>query len=116
MWNLNHLALASMRQDIARLHTEGDLAAAEIWLVWAETFLNTLDVPGPPIHSTKKIFPLVVWLSRITGASPLVIRGALQETLPRILFQAKLAGRDLNVDDGHTAIRVIRSSLKEADG
>lgn len=105
-----------MKREISRLHTEGDLAAAETWLVWAEIYLNTLEVPGPPIHSNQKILPLVVWLSDTTGTSVDVVHDALQESLPRILFQAKLAGRDLNIDDGHTAIRVIRSSLKEADG
>lgn len=105
-----------MKREISRLHTEGDLATAEAWLVWAEIFLNTLEAPGPPIHSTQKILPLVVWLSDITGASRDVVHGALRETLPRILFQAKLADRDLTIDDGHAAIRVIRGSLREADG
>ena len=45
-----------------------------------------------------------------------IIYDALRESLPGILWQSKLMDRDLSIDDGHTALRIIRSSLKEADG
>lgn len=116
MWNLTKAQTVSMRRDISRFSTEGDEAAAESWLVWAETYLNTLDVPGPPIPGVNKILPLVVWMSDAMDVSVNVIYDALRESLPGILWQSRLTGRDLNIDDGHTALRIIRSSLKEADG
>ena len=60
MWSLTKAQAVSMRRDIARFNTEGDDAAAEAWLVWAEIYLNTLEVPGPPIPGVDKLLPLVV--------------------------------------------------------
>ncbi len=116
MWNLTKAQIVSMRQNISRFNTEGDEAAAGVWLVWAEIYLNTLEDPGMPIPGVEKVLPLVVWLSDAMGVSVNVIYDALRESLPRILWQSKLIGRELNLDDGHAALRIIRSSLKKADG
>jgi len=117
MWNLNDTDISSMKQEIDHLRTDGDKAGAEVWLVWAETYLNTLEVPGPPVPGLKKVCSLTVWLADELGVTVSDIYDALRESLPRILFQAKLAGRnDLSLDDGHTALWMVRSNFKEADG
>jgi phage gp36-like protein len=103
-----------MKESIRLLRAGGDPAFATAWLVWAEVYLNTLE--GSVVAGTEKILPLVVWLSKTTRADGKVIQAALHDSLTRILFQAKLAGRELNTEDGHTALQVIRSGLKEADG
>ena len=105
-----------MRGEILLLHAAGDEGGSMAWLLWAEIYLNTLELPEPNMYAARAIFPVVVWLSQVTKAPIEYIQSALKESLPQILFQAKLAGRELNVDDGYTAIRIIRGGLKEADG
>lgn len=115
MFRLSDAQSDEMKMQIAWLRMEGDDAMAEAWLLWAEVYLHTLEIPVPAA-STKKIFPLVYVLSEQTGADPKQVQVALHDLLTPILFQAKLNGRDLNLDDGHKAIKLVRSGLKPADG
>lgn len=117
MWSsLSSEEINVMREEIRLLHIACDDGGSLVWVAWAEIYLNTLELPEPNMHATRAIFPLAVWLSKTMDVPIEAVQSALKESLPRILFQAKLAGRELNTDDGVTAIRVIRSSLKEADG
>ena len=117
MWSsLNEEELSTMRAEIMLLHIAGDEGGAMAWLLWAEMCLNTLEVPEPNMVAARAIFPVVVWLSRTMEIPIEAVQNALHESLPRILWQAKLAGRELDVTDGHAAIRIVRGGLKEADG
>lgn len=104
-----------MKLAIGELMAGGDSAFAKAWLLWAEVYLHTIDVHGPPMASTEKILPLAFWLNKTTGAEVGVVQRAIHDSLTRILFQSRLKGRDLNADDGHTALQVIRSGLRKGD-
>lgn len=106
--------IGKMKESIRLLQVGGDPAFATAWLIWAEVHLNTLE--GSVVAGTEKILPLAFWLSKTTGADGKVVQAALHDSLPRILFQAKVAGRELNTEDGYTALQVIRSGLRKADG
>ncbi len=114
MLNPTDAQVAAMQRELGRLRRDGHDAAAQSWLVWAETRLHTLDLPGPggPVASTQKILPLVLWLkSKIGLADTDPIQRALHDTLVRVLWEAKCEGRELNETDGHKAIWMVTSGL-----
>lgn len=114
MLNPTDAQVAAMQRELGRLRREGQDAAAQSWLVWAETRLNTLDLPGPggPVASTQKILPLILWLKDRIGIEDAgAIQAALHDTLVRVLWGAKCEGRELNEADGHHAILLITSGL-----
>ena len=111
MFQATDQQVQNMQQAIAEIRAGGDAAFARAWLVWAEVHLSTLEVPGPHTASTEKILPLVYCLEKATGSPKEVIQGMLHDSLPRLIFQAKLAGRDLRVEDGYAALEMIRSGL-----
>lgn len=115
MFQATSQQIENMQRAIAEIRTGGDAAFAQAWLVWAEVHLNTLDVPGPHTASTEKILPLVYCLSKTTGSTQEVIQGMLHDSLPALLWQSKVAGRDLSVEDGYAALEMIWSGLKDGD-
>ena len=104
-----------MKGEISRIRYGGQDVAAEAWLVWAEVYIAESGKPGPPTESLKKLVPLLMWLVGQTGGKPERIQDILRESVLRILFNAKLEGRELSTNDGHHAILIVRQSLKEAD-
>jgi len=116
MFQLSDEQMKSMKGEISRVRAGGQDAAAQAWLVWAEVYIAESDRPGPPIESLKKLLPLLLWLNANIGGTPEEVQDILRESILRILFQAKLEGRELSTDDGHHAILIVRSHFKQADG
>ena len=116
MFQLSNEQMKSIKGEISRIHAGGQDAAALAWLVWAEVYLAESDRPGPPIESLKKLMPLILWIERYIGGTCEQIQENLRDSILRILFNAKLEGRELSEYDGHHAILIFRSSIKEADG
>ena len=106
----------SMKEEIRRIRGGGQDAAAQAWLVWAEVYLVEVGTPGPPVESLKKLLPLIFWLVNNVGGEKERIQDILHDSIIRIMFNAKLAGRDLSTDDGHHAILIVRQSISEAEG
>ena len=116
MWQATQEQLAAMQEEIGKIVRGGDPAWAQAWTVWAEVHIHTLDQSGPKIASTEKVLPLALTLSKSIGIAPPVIVTALHDTLPRLMFKAKLESRELGKSDGLEALRMIASSLGKADG
>lgn len=114
MFQATNQQIENMRRVIAELYAGGDDAFARTWLVWAEVHLNTLDISVPTV-TTEKILPLIYWLEKTSHSPRETVRQAIHQSLPRVLWQAKLEGRDLSVEDGYAALEMIRSSLREGD-
>jgi len=116
MFQLSDEQLESIKGEISRIRSGGQDAAAQAWLIWAEVYLAEADRPGPPVESLKKLVPLLFWLTDNIGGTPEQVQDILRESILRILFSAKLEGRELSEDDGHHAILIVRQNFKEADG
>lgn len=108
--------IENMQRAISKIFAGGDDAFVQAWLVWAQVHLATLDVPGPRTAATEKILPLIYCLAKSTDSPREAVHNSLLESLPRILFQAKLAGRDdLGLEDGYAALTTICGALKKGD-
>ena len=116
MFQLSDEQMKSVKGEISRVQAGGQDAAAQAWLIWAEVYIAEADRPGPPIESLKKLIPLLLWLNANVGGTLEGVQAILRDSILRILFQAKLDGRELSTDDGHHAILIVRSHFKEADG
>lgn len=116
MFQANSQQIENMQRSITKIFADGDDAFAQAWLVWAQVHLSTLDIPGPRTAAAEKILPLIYCLSKSTDSPRKVVHSLLLESLPRILFQAKIAGRDdLGLEDGYAALTTIYGALKKGD-
>ena len=81
---------------------------AQAWLVWAELHLQTLNRPDKSVVVTR-LMPLVMAGVATSEKTPEQVQQIIHDSVLKILFQAKLNGKDsLDMKEARKAAVYVR--------
>lgn len=83
---------------------------AQAWLVWAELQIQTVKHPNK-VEVVVRMMPLVMAAVTFSGADFEKVQKVLNQSVLRMLFQAKLEGREsLEMEDARKAILYVKDA------
>lgn len=81
---------------------------AQAWLVWAELHLQTLDRPDKTVV-VARLMPLVMAGVATSGKTPEQVQGIIHDSVVKVLFQAKINGKDsLDMEEARKAAVYVK--------